>query len=274
MKEQALRILGAPAEPGSSRNLAPEYLQARILLALQEAGAMIPLAFHGGTALRFLFDLPRFSEDLDFALERPERGELDLAQLADRVATQLRREGYDVTVVVKTGHVVQSAMIGFRGLLYEAGISHHREQALRIRIEVDTRPPAGAGLETTLVRRHALLNLQHHDRSSLLAGKLLAILQRRWTKGRDLFDLLWFLSDPRWPGPNLQLLNNGLAQGGWQGPALEESTWGGAMHERVASLSWEAAQRDAAPFLEPGPARDLFDRDALLGLLAARASRT
>jgi hypothetical protein len=57
-------------------NLAREYLQARTLLALQQAGAMIPMAFQGGTALRFLFGLPRFSEDLDFALERPERGSL------------------------------------------------------------------------------------------------------------------------------------------------------------------------------------------------------
>jgi predicted nucleotidyltransferase component of viral defense system len=46
-----------------------EYLQARILESLQKSGAMIPLAFHGGTALRFLFSHGRYSEDLDFALE-------------------------------------------------------------------------------------------------------------------------------------------------------------------------------------------------------------
>ena len=52
------------------RNLTREYLQARILELLQQVGAMIPLAFHGGTALRFLYGIPRYSEDLDFALER------------------------------------------------------------------------------------------------------------------------------------------------------------------------------------------------------------
>jgi predicted nucleotidyltransferase component of viral defense system len=52
-----------------ARNLAREYLQALILQSLQREGAMTALAFHGGTALRFLFSLPRFSEDLDFALE-------------------------------------------------------------------------------------------------------------------------------------------------------------------------------------------------------------
>jgi predicted nucleotidyltransferase component of viral defense system len=55
--------------PLQARNLVREYLQARILASLQRAGAMIPLAFHGGTALRFLYAIPRYSEDLDFALE-------------------------------------------------------------------------------------------------------------------------------------------------------------------------------------------------------------
>jgi hypothetical protein len=41
-----------------------EYLQARMLRSLQRAGAMQTLAFHGGTSLRFLYDIPRYSEDL------------------------------------------------------------------------------------------------------------------------------------------------------------------------------------------------------------------
>ena len=73
MKEQLLHIVRDAENPVLAGNLAREYLQARILLAMQQAGAMIPLAFQGGTALRFLFGLPRFSEDLDFALERPGR---------------------------------------------------------------------------------------------------------------------------------------------------------------------------------------------------------
>ena len=49
------------------------------------------------------------------------------------------------------------------------------------------------------MRRHVTLRLHHHDRASLLAGKLHAILQRPYTKGRDLYDLIWYLSDPTWP---------------------------------------------------------------------------
>ncbi len=59
-------------------------------------------------------------------------------------------------------------------------------------VEVDNRPPPGAGIATSIVRRHVTLNLCHHDKASLLAGKLHAVLHRKWTKGRDLYDLVWY----------------------------------------------------------------------------------
>jgi len=118
------------------------------------------------------------------------------------------------------------------------------------------------------MRRHALLNVQHHDRPSLLAGKLHAILQRRWAKGRDLFDLFWYLSDRRWPGPNLVLLTNALSQTGWAGPSLDAASWRMTVRGRIESLDWAAVERDVAPFLEPGPETALFGRATLLKLLA------
>ena len=272
MKEELLELTRKATSPVLAANLAREYLQARILLVLQEAGAMIPLAFQGGTALRFLFGLPRFSEDLDFALERPGRSRFELAALEGRLTAQLTREGYEVLTRSKTGGAVESLMVGVPGLLHEAGLSPHASQRIGVRIEVDTNPPAGAGLETTIVRRHALLHLQHHDRPSLLAGKVHALLQRRWAKGRDLFDLFWYLSDPRWPASNLVLLNNALEQTGWQGPTLGADAWRAVVHDRVASLDWTAVERDVEPFLEPGPAVALFGKENLLKLIAQRGS--
>ena len=70
MKEHLLALVHAASAPLEKRNRAREYLQALILQSLQRSGAMTTLAFHGGTALRFLRSLPRYSEDLDFALER------------------------------------------------------------------------------------------------------------------------------------------------------------------------------------------------------------
>jgi hypothetical protein len=140
----------------------------------------------------------------------------------------LTPEGYPVELKVSDQKTVRSAFVRFPGLLYELGLSGQQSEVLAVKIEVDTNPPAGAGLATTVVRRFVVLQLQHHDKASLLSGKLHAILQRAYTKGSDLYDLLWYLSDPTWPQPNLTLLNNALAQTHWQGETLTVVNWRGA----------------------------------------------
>jgi hypothetical protein len=123
---------------------------------------------------------------------------------------------------------------------------------LAVKIEVDTRPPKGAGLTITVVRRFVVLQLQHHDKASLLAGKLHAILQRPYPKGRDIYDLLWYLSDPDWPQPNLVLLNNALAQTNWEGGTLDEGNWKEFVSVRLQNLNWNGIVEDVRPFVEPG----------------------
>jgi hypothetical protein len=215
VKERLRELLhGVPGGP-AARNLVREFLQAQVLAALQRAGAMVPLAFQGGTALRFLYSIRRYSEDLDFALERTGAG-YDLRAYLEAVRADLRRDGYEVDLArVRDQSAVHSAFVRLPGLLHGLGLSGHREESMSVKLEVDTRPPAGAALETTVVRRHELLRIQHYDRASLLAGKLHAILHRPYPKGRDFYDLVWYLSDPFWPPPNLVLLNNALAQTGW-----------------------------------------------------------
>jgi hypothetical protein len=147
--------------------------------------------------------------------------------------------------------IVHSAWLRFAGLLYELGLSPHRDEVLAVKIEVDTRPPP-ARTDHDGSAPHILLHLQHHDRASLLAGKLHAVLQRPYLKGRDLYDLVWYLSDPTWPAPNLTLLNNALQQTGWPGEVLTASTWRAAVRERLAAVDWTQAAADVRPFLEPG----------------------
>jgi hypothetical protein len=270
VKERLREILrGRDAGP-AARNLVREYLQASILGALQRAGAMVPLAFQGGTALRFLYLIRRHSEDLDFALERPGAG-YDFRGYLEAIRSDLEREGYRVDLGRPSNRkVVHSAFVRFPGLLHEMGLSGHREEALSVKLEVDTRPPQGAGIETTVVRRHVLLRIQHHDRASLLAGKLHAILQRPWPKGRDFYDLVWYLSDPTWPAPNLVLLNNALAQTGWTRPALDEASWVDAVRARLRSVRWEALAADVGPLLESPEDRALLTRETVTRLLDER----
>lgn len=138
---------------------------------------MIPLAFHSGTALRFLFASARYSEDMDFALERA-WDQYDFRAYLRVIQAELAAEGYALELKVNDRKAVRSAFIRFPGLLYELGLSPHPNEVPSVKIEVDTNPPTGAVLTTSLVRRHVTLQLQHHDRASLLAGKLHAILQR------------------------------------------------------------------------------------------------
>jgi predicted nucleotidyltransferase component of viral defense system len=262
MKEHLAEIVRRAPTPAMGNNLAREYLQARILGTLQRAGAMIPLAFHGGTALRFLYAHGRYSEDLDFALER-ERDQYDFRKYLQAIRSELVPEGYTVELKVNDQKIVHSAFVRFPGLPYELGFSSQQSQVLAVKIEVDTNPPVGAGLVTTVVRRFVILQLQHHDRASLLAGKLHAILQRPYLKGRDLYDLLWYLSDPSWPEPNLTLLNNALQQTGWTGGRATEDNWREMVLDRLRLASWENATDDVRPFLEPGVDIGLLSVDNL-----------
>jgi predicted nucleotidyltransferase component of viral defense system len=245
-----------------ARNLAREYLQARILGCLQRIGAMVPLAFHGGTALRFLYATPRYSEDLDFTLEQP--AQYDFRAYLRAIRSELQTEGYTVELKVNDQKVVHSAFIRFKGLLYELGVSPHQNEILSIKLEVDTNPPVGAVVTTSVIRRFVTLQLQHHDRASLLAGKLHAILQRSYTKGRDIYDLLWYLSDPDWPKPNFALLNSALQQTDWSGDKLDEGNWRQILGDRLQTLPWDRIVSDVRPFLEADSDTELLTRENLL----------
>lgn len=269
MKDYLIEQVRQATSPLIGRNLAREYLQARILAVLQRAGAMIPLAFHGGTALRFLYGHGRFSEDLDFALEG-HRQQYDFRSYLQAIRAELFPEGYLIGLKINDRKTVHNAFVRFPGLLYELGLSGLPSEVLSVKIEVDTNPPAGAGLVTTVVRHFVVLQLQHHDKASLLSGKLHAVLQRSHAKGRDIYDLLWYLSDPTWPQPNLVLLNNALAQTNWSGETITEANWPNIVSKRLQQLDWSNILADVRPFAEPGFDLSLLNQENLERLLKAR----
>ncbi|MDD5370277.1 MAG: nucleotidyl transferase AbiEii/AbiGii toxin family protein [Anaerolineaceae bacterium] len=248
MKDYLAGLVRQTSSPLDGRNLAREYLQARILASLQRSGAMIPLAFHGGSALRFLYSHGRYSEDLDFALEG-NRQSYDFRAYLQSIRSELTPEGYQVELKVNDQDTVHNAFVRFPGLLFELGLSPQRSEVLAIKIEVDTNPPQGAGLSTTVVRRFVVLQLHHHDKASLLSGKMLAVLQRPFPKGRDIYDLLWYLSDPTWPPPNLILLNNALAQTNWDDGTLTKDNWKEKVRLRLEKLNWKEIVDDVRPFV-------------------------
>lgn len=269
MKDMLRSLVAGEPDPLHKRNRVREYLQARILLSLQDHGAFTDWAFVGGTALRFLYRLPRYSEDLDFSLSSPGR-DARFSKLLHAVQADLMAEAYEVDLRIRQERTVASAMMKFRGVLNQVGISPHRNETLSVRVEIDTDPPVGASLSTQVIRRHFLLNLLQYDPASLLAGKLHAVLTRKYTKGRDLYDLLWYLSDPDWPAPNLELLNNALKQTGWIGEPLSAETWRRAVAKRLKRVDWKRAREDVAPFLERANDVRLLAPENFIKLLETR----
>ena len=229
-----------------------EHVQKSILRGLVRAYAMPVISFHGGTCLRLAHGIGRYSEDLDFALDG-DADYYDFPKWLDKTARYLRREGYEPRIKMKKARsAVEKAEVHFPGLLHRVGVSPHKDQNLRIKLEVDTRPPEGAVSErckghTTAVPEGRLY-LWCHNLPSLMAGKMAAILTRRYSKGRDLIDLRWFLRESPATQPNMDMLNNALAQSGWNGPSLSLADWREHIQTRLQGMDWEKVRTEAKTF--------------------------
>jgi predicted nucleotidyltransferase component of viral defense system len=269
MKEYVRDLVDKKEDDLQKRSLVREYLQARILQALQDAGAFKNWAFLGGTALRFLYAIPRYSEDLDFSLKDKELN-CDFINTLKKVKRSFEAETYELNIKVSDKKNVMSALLKFPGLLREVGCSAHPTESLTIKCEIDTNPPDGATIETTIIRRFVTVNISHYDKPSLLAGKLHALLQRQYTKGRDLYDLVWYLSSPSWPEPNITLLNAALEHSEWNGERVTAANWQRILGENLERFDWQRARADLAPFIERQEDLKLITQENCLKLLNMR----
>jgi predicted nucleotidyltransferase component of viral defense system len=265
MKEQALSLARGAGDPGQGLNLLREYLQAHILRSLHECEAFRSVAFVGGTALRFLHGLQRFSEDLDFSVVSAE--EYEGREWMAKVKRDLTLAGFDPLVTWNDRKAVHAGWIRLAGILNEAGLSPMPEEKLSIKLEIDTSPPAGARCERRVVTRHVTFLLQHYDLPSLMAGKLHAILARKYAKGRDWYDLVWYLSQRSQVEPNVELLQNALDQTHGDGK-LDALSWRKLVQDRLESFDMKIIRSDVSPFLERTQDAALLTRDNLIDLLS------
>lgn len=269
MIEQIKQIITGATNKLHAKSMVREYCQARILQFLQEDGLFRSWIFHGGTALRFLYRLPRYSEDLDFALEGTWTTK-NFSAVINKVAKAFEAEAYSIDAKVDDSRTVKSAFVQFPGLLYDIDLSLHKSETLSIKIEVDSSPPEGGITKTSVIRRYVILSLQHYDKASFLSGKLHAILARPYVKGRDLYDLFWYLSDSQWPAPNIKFLNNALLQTNWRGPEITESNWDTLVSERLKSIKWGEAIKDTHPYIENASDLKLLTKENVLDTLNRR----
>ena len=204
-------------------NALKEIIQEIILSGLARGNFFDEAAFYGGTALRIFYKLDRFSEDLDFALIYPNK-KFDLSKYFVYLEKELKAYGLNLEINTKQKNIESNITSAFvKGDTLEHILKffpneenhkyNHMLKNIKIKFEVDINPPSGATYE----EKYKLLPSPHqikiYDKESLFAGKIHAILCRNWktrTKGRDLYDYIFFLANNT--KVNLELVKNKLIE--------------------------------------------------------------
>ncbi|MBN3033437.1 MAG: nucleotidyl transferase AbiEii/AbiGii toxin family protein [Candidatus Saganbacteria bacterium] len=242
-------------------NAAREFLQELILQIMDRQGYFANLAFVGGTALRVLYDLPRFSEDLDFCLVKKDGFRFD--RLLAALKRELGLNGFDVEASAdKKEKNVLGEFIRFKGLLFDLGLTSHKAEKLFIKLEIDANPPAGYLTEISLVNKNFLFKVRSYDLPSLFAAKLHAFLFRQYAKGRDYYDLLWFLA--RKTPVNCALLSAAAEQTEGGRFNLDANALKALLREKIAQTDFHKILNDVAPFLSDRAEREYFKKDYFL----------
>ncbi len=227
-------------------NVTSEFLQILILKIMSDKGYFKNVAFVGGTSLRILYDLRRFSEDLDFSIHQ--KSGFDIKKLKLELIRSLGLYALPIEIKMKDTGAVHSLFIKFIGLMKALGLSSLADQKLSVKLEIDMNPPGGWLLQNTIVNKIYLFNITHHDLPSLYAGKLHACFFRRFVKGRDFYDLVWYLSKKI--QPNLNLLNAAIKQTSGVDSLITADTLKGFLLDRIQKVNFALISKDVSPFLE------------------------
>ena len=240
-----------------------EIIQEVALYALWRAGFFEVAVFQGGTSLRILHALPRFSEDLDFMLKEPDPAFDWMGYLVQLLAC-FEEYGLKSEALPK-GRMeqrIKKAVIKDSSLVHQLNLSFyqgHASQKINIKLEIDVEPPAESGYEYTYLDFPTDYEVCHQDLSSNFALKIHALLCRGFLKGRDWYDFNWYIKQG--VSPNLPHLKNALMQyGPWQGQAdlAVDGAWLKAvLQEKITSIDWAAAAGDVERFLKPAEAQSL-----------------
>ncbi len=276
MHEAVTRML-AKYEPKSvddSVSALREIIQEVALLGLWRAKFFEHAAFYGGTALRILYGLDRFSEDLDFSLLTPSP-DFNLARYSASLEEELQAFGFNVRVEMVDKAVesaVQSAFLKANTrnelLVIEAGEELTGKvaagQVLKVKIEVDTDPPPGFSTQTRYLLQPIPFAVRSYSLPDLFAGKMHAILFRKWknrVKGRDWYDLIWYAANH--PHLNLAHLEQRMRQTGhWSGDkSLSPVVFTDLLFEAIDRLDVNQARKDVAPFVKDQQTLALWSHD-------------
>lgn len=276
MNEAIMRMLQRykTASRGEAERALREILQEIALVGLWRGKFFEHAAFYGETALRILYGLDRFSEDLDFTLLDTTHP-FDWKSFERGVIEEMKSYGFEVSFGEKTKSTetaVKSAFlktntlhallqIGVKGLL-NSGV--HPDALIRIKVEIDSDPIGGFDVETLYLREPLPVPIRAVKETSLFAGKTHAALYRAWkhrVKGRDWYDLVWFLR--RGIPLNAEYLQECMRANGElkEKEILTAAKLKQLLEMRLQSVNLEDVKEDVRPFLRDQTQLDLWSID-------------
>lgn len=248
-----------------------EIMQEIALLGLWRSKFFEKAAFYGGTALRILYGMDRFSEDLDFSLLKP-MNDFDLSRYGGAVERELLSFGFEAKMTTrekKDESPVQSAFLKANTLKHLLTIKMDekiawpipRGQNLKIKIEVDTDPPPGFSTENKFVLQPIPFSVRTFVLPDLFAGKMHAVLCRRWksrVKGRDWYDLIWYAANH--PQLHLSHLEQRMIQSGHlkQGEQMAPEKFFALTTEAIDKLDVNQARKEVEPFVKNPDALEVW----------------
>lgn len=237
-------------------NIVREFLQILILKSISDAGFFTNIVFLGWTALRIVHHLRRYSEDLDFSLIS--NNWYDFISLLKKIKSDLNKRWFIVDINMKD-KIVQSAFINFENLLQELWLSNIKNQKLSIKLEIDTNPPTWWNIEKIIINDQFLFAVQVMDLPSLMAGKLHAILFRWFTKGRDRYDLLRYLT--KWIIPNESFFTNACKQ---SGHIYKPNSRKDLLIEKTNITNFKQVKQDVKPFIFEESELNILEKEIFL----------
>ncbi len=256
-------------------NLALKQItQTLTLLALSKAKFFDNAAFYGGTALRLLYGLNRFSEDLDFSLISPEQN-FDLHPYLEKTKQELSVYGFNVAIEekqkvnknpIKSAFIKGNTQINLLKIEAPTNIIQRFTTSSKytVKLEIDTEPPPLASYDMEFILSPTPFSIKAFDKPSLFAGKLHAVLCRSWksrVKGRDFYDYIWYLSKDI--PCNLQHLEARMKQSKHlaDNQQLTLTKLQNLLYDRFASIDWQQAKTDVLPFINSIDELSLWSAD-------------
>lgn len=266
MKSEALQIVRDTLETDDQRTAGHrlrEYLQHQIMRILFKTKYLQNWVFHGGTCLRMIYGFHRFSEDLDFHLKK-NADKPDWERVKNNIQRELDTRQYETRYKAREKTAVYGLFIKFENLLHTAGLSPHENETFDVKIELDINPPGGFTAERRTIERYDPFPVIHHDRPTLLAGKIGAIEGRDYTKGRDFYDVITLLRRQPRLSPNIPYLNNVLSQTSPKTKPFQQSDWRPRLKQSIHETDWDAVTKDIEAFLTTPEDLPLYEKKIVL----------